>query len=161
MSPVPEHAGDLLHNEAEITKIDETFSGECTERIASVIRVTKAKRAPNEPQFRPLGAEPLPVFICGGGSKMRYYRDVVVNAEQRLRYAGITNLGTFRLLPLAQPADFIAEGLPATDYHRLAVAHGLSFPWLDMPPCKAPRELPDLPRTPPRERPDSITKDQV
>ena len=92
---------------------------------------------------------------------MNYYRDVIVGSEGRLRAAGMASLGTFRPLPLAQPADFIAEGLPAGDYHRLAVAHGLSFPWLDMPPCTAPRDIPNLPKTPGRDRPDSITKDQM
>ena len=65
----------------------------------------------------------LPVFICGGGSRMPLYGSIVghlnniseINWLQAKRYQ------------LTTPSNLIAPGMPRNDYDRLSVAYGLSF----------------------------------
>lgn len=65
----------------------------------------------------------IPMFLCGGGTRMRFYR----NLEQEIQHMpGCTWLkGVPR--PIEMPRRLIAPGLSAQEYDRLSVAFGLSF----------------------------------
>lgn len=69
----------------------------------------------------------LPLFLCGGGSRMEFYRKVV----DHLNHSGATSswLGV-ELETLTRPTRLRAEGLSDREYDRLSVAYGLSFPEL-------------------------------
>ena len=65
----------------------------------------------------------VPMFLCGGGTRMQYYRDI----EQEIsNLPGYTWLKT-EARPLEVPKSLIAPGLPQREYDRLSVAFGLSF----------------------------------
>lgn len=65
----------------------------------------------------------IPVFLCGGGMRMTYYRKL---GEELKHFQGVSWLkATAR--PLAIPNNLQAPGLIREDYDRLSVAFGLSF----------------------------------
>jgi len=64
--------------------------------------------------------KPFPVFLCGGGSRMNFYRQIVEFYTQGGRKA------RFDLKKLPQPNDFF--GFDADEeYDRLSVAYGLGY----------------------------------
>jgi hypothetical protein len=161
MSPVPASPADLLPKPSDVEGVDAIFGKRVSEGIAKLVMRTKSSRAPKEPQFRAPSPAPLPVFICGGGSKMMFYQDLIIGVEKNLHAAGVANLGTFVASPMVKPAEFVAAGMPLLDYHRLAVAHGLSFPWLDMPRVIGPTEIEDIGGATQRVHAGPITKDDM
>jgi hypothetical protein len=65
----------------------------------------------------------IPVFLCGGGMRMKFYRRL----ESELRnMPGCTWLRA-EARPLELPRSLSAPGLDRTDYDRMSVAFGLSF----------------------------------
>ena len=65
----------------------------------------------------------VPFFLCGGGSRLRFYRD----CREALRPApGFTWLSA-QMRELAIPKNLRAEGLSLRDFDRLSVAYGLSM----------------------------------
>ncbi len=63
----------------------------------------------------------LPVFLCGGGSRMSFYNDVFVAYEK------VTNAkAQFSIRHVPQPSD-LYDVEAGTDYDRLSVAYGLGF----------------------------------
>ncbi len=67
--------------------------------------------------------EGVPMFMCGGGSRMNYYREL---EPEMSRFEGCSWLKA-NPRSLEIPAKLIAPGLPSADYDRLSVAFGLSF----------------------------------
>lgn len=60
------------------------------------------------------------------------------------------------------PQAFQENGLAAKDFHRLAVAYGLSFSILDLGRVIPPSEIEDILMSPfVSEIPEMLTKDQV
>lgn len=84
-----------------------------------VIRPVYEKRVPYGSHW---GA--LPVFVCGGGSRMPLYRNIVSELNAT---TGVSWLKA-RQYSLSKPKRLIADGLSAEDYDRLSVSYGLSFP---------------------------------
>ncbi len=65
----------------------------------------------------------IPMYLCGGGSRMTFYKKLNLELEN---FPGVTWLkATSR--DLQKPDRLIAEGLMNVDYDRLSVAYGLSF----------------------------------
>jgi len=73
--------------------------------------------------------EGMPLFLCGGGSRMKYYKKL----EDDLLYH--PNASWFRFKPrrLEVPTILSAPGVIPGDFDRLSVAFGLSF--LDVGKC--------------------------
>ena len=65
----------------------------------------------------------VPMFICGGGSRMLFYR----NLEQEMQNMPNCTWLTAESRPLEKPKILMAPGLPVKEYDRLSVAFGLSF----------------------------------
>ncbi|TAK52679.1 MAG: hypothetical protein EPO27_00750 [Betaproteobacteria bacterium] len=65
----------------------------------------------------------IPVFLCGGGMRMTYYRRL---GEELKHFHGVSWLKA-DARPLAIPNNLQAPGLVREDYDRLSVAFGLSF----------------------------------
>ena len=65
----------------------------------------------------------VPMFICGGGSRMLFYR----NLEQEMQNMPNCTWLTAESRPLEKPKILVAPGLPVKEYDRLSVAFGLSF----------------------------------
>lgn len=89
--------------------------------FGQVIRPVKEKRVPTGPHWND-----LPVFICGGGSRMPLYGNIV---DELNNTTGISWFKA-RRYRLSKPKKLIANGLSEQEYDRLSVAYGLSFPAL-------------------------------
>lgn len=65
----------------------------------------------------------VPMFLCGGGKRMKFYR----NLEHEMQHMdGYTWLKA-AARPIEVPRRLVAPGLPPLEYDRLSVAFGLSF----------------------------------
>jgi hypothetical protein len=65
----------------------------------------------------------LPVFICGGGSRMPLYESIVGHLNE----ISEINWLSAKRYQLTMPSNLMAPGMPKNDYDRLSVAYGLSF----------------------------------
>jgi len=161
VSPIPEHCSDLLPSEAVLASIDELFRETAAGPIRHVVMETKKCRAPAEAQFRLERPAPIPVFICGGGSKLGLYRDLIAGTEKQLRNSGV-RMGPYRVIPLVKPEALAADTIADADYHRLAVAYGLSFHYFDLSRVTPPSHIEDQePSRKVKEVSEIVSKDQV
>ncbi|WNB75105.1 hypothetical protein [Methylomonas koyamae] len=98
--------------------IDHDFFDEYKDRVKRLLVYTRRKRVPlnNDNWIK------LPVFLCGGGSRMHFYKDIIekLNAFEP---------SWLHLIPLSlgMPSNLRADGLSTTEYDRLSVAYGLSY----------------------------------
>ncbi len=118
-SPVPDQAKlrDCFGVEqSRLRQVDSSFRAYLSQVIRNVLRLTKQNRYPTAPEWQ----EGLPVFVCGGGSACRVYRDSVTTGCQQIPVTP---------LPKGFP---LPEGLPQPDispeqFSRLSVAYGLTL----------------------------------
>ena len=64
----------------------------------------------------------IPMFLCGGGSRNRFYEGL----EKLVQHPPSFSWLSVQLLKLTFPKDLIAEGVATEDFDRLSVAYGLS-----------------------------------
>lgn len=64
----------------------------------------------------------LPLFLCGGGSRMPYYAQL---GDELRRIDGFNWMSAVRQ-PLVKPRNLLAAGVGQADFDRLSVAYGLS-----------------------------------
>lgn len=64
-----------------------------------------------------------PMFLCGGGARMKYYRAL----EAEMRHPPNCSWLLANPRPLLKPSNLIAPNLLEDDFDRLSVAYGLSF----------------------------------
>lgn len=81
----------------------------------------------------------MPVFMCGGGSEIALYKRATQKVGQD--YDFIKQLD---FLPLPKPEGLNAAFVPEEEYHRIAVAYGLSFDYDDIGRTIPPDEVPDI-----------------
>ena len=89
------------------------------------------------------------VLMCGGGSTIPVYMDAVRAAGRELAPGGKTGqrLKPFGIVPgLEYPARLDAPGLRRADFHRVAVAYGLSFSVDNIGRFSPPSEIEPEPR---------------
>jgi hypothetical protein len=123
LSQIPESVFDyILHLELICDdNIDTMFFQRYKKQINSLLSYTKRHRVPrNENNWLR-----LPVFLCGGGSRMGFYRSVIEEINQ-----WYPNWLHVELYSLNKPDNLRAPGLRELEYDRLSVAYGLSFPKL-------------------------------
>lgn len=157
--PTPDDIHEMLPSDAEVVAIDTQFSDAARGLLSDVIVTTKKRRASGEPQFQLNEPKALPVFVCGGGSQLRFYQEVIRKFDEALTKARF--VGRLDIQPLPVPPQLEVPDLPASDYHRLAVAYGLSFRHLDLPTVTAPNDIPDVETMKVREQAELISKDMV
>jgi len=122
--------------------------------IRKVVYYTKKRRDPLSSRWK----EGLPVFICGGGSILKFYHDVIRDSEKCLKGIGCKR---FKMLKLPHPERLHAKGLSPHDYHRIAVAYGLSFPIEDIGKIIPPSEVEDIIPEDKRIEVEYISKDMI
>lgn len=157
--PTPEHVHEMLPSNKEVDSIDRAFSDACRTILGRAIATTKARRAGAEVQFRQRDPAPLPVFLCGGGSLLKFYQRMVDAFDGSLRPGMVVGQFDRQLLPL--PRYLNAPGLEQVNYHRLAVAYGLSFRYLDLAGVTPPTDIPDADAATLRVAEEMISKDMV
>ena len=99
--------------------------------------------------------KPFPVFLCGGGSRMPFYREIAEFYTLGGRKA------RFDLKKLPQPTDFFGVEA-AEEYDRLSVAYGLGY-WdlgLFLPDFESP-EIPTVGDDSPKWSNGFISKDMT
>lgn len=132
-------------NAIVIEKVDEAnnaFSKDASYAIHKTIWHTRKRRDPHSPRW----AEPLPVFVCGGAREINLYQQVIQGVEGWVRRF-IPSCPGIRIIPLPKPKSFEAN-IKDSDYHRLAVAWGLSHEIFNIGNYDRPSEIDDI--EPPR-----------
>ena len=134
---------------------DVQLRGEIARVAKSVIWDTKRHRDPHAAEFK----GELPVFLCGGGSGNDIHKHAVKElTDWFARYVVGARL---RFLSLESPENLEALTDPG-DFHRLAVAAGLSHPTFDIGTLTPPSDIEDMPGPRIRNYDGAlITKDQV
>lgn len=117
ISPIPDLESYQPIDQEGLREVDAAFLARCDRLISMVVHETRTSRNP----IAYVWEEGLPVFLCGGGSRIQLYRDAVAAAERNvMRKAG------FDLLDLPVPENLEGDELGQAEYRRLAVAYGLS-----------------------------------
>ena len=106
----------------KLRKADENFSERCQQSIKKTIHDIRMKRDPNSPCWQ----NSLPVFICGGGLNVPFYQEMVLKKISTWLRGWLRNEEGLKTYTLPKPENLELEF--SDDYHRLAVAHGLSIP---------------------------------
>ncbi|MFO1465370.1 MAG: hypothetical protein U1F35_02835 [Steroidobacteraceae bacterium] len=112
---------------------DEFFTQRVLEQLGACIRQGKVDQ-----RFRAPTLAGMRCFVCGGGSRMKYYRRTP--DEINRNWAGGPSLETEEL-PL--PDRFEAPNLAAHEFDRVSVAYGLSTPSLGT--IIRPQDIPPMP----------------
>lgn len=119
--------------------VDAPFTDQCAGLVWNVVVCEKTglKGAHGAPMFREMVA-----FVCGGGRALDPYQTSVKRLAESLskHKAGWRRL---EILELPKPRELEAKGLPASEYHRISVAYGLSFPAADVGRVRPETEIPD------------------
>ena len=120
--------------------------------VAKVIIETKMNRYPLAREWE----QGLPTLLCGGGSSSEVYENVLRICESKFDQMGWQWRGLPKI-PMQKSGELEAPFLGPDDFHRLAVAHGLSHHVWDIGEVHLPGGIPDGESPPVRERPPEIT----
>ncbi|NJR48641.1 MAG: hypothetical protein HC780_02880 [Leptolyngbyaceae cyanobacterium CSU_1_3] len=84
--------------------------------------------------------KPLEILIGGGGGQIAFYEQTIISTHKdfQQKNAGIPEY-TRRSLP--SPKDLETNGISKHEFHRFAVAYGLSIPEGEQPELRLPSEM--------------------
>jgi len=102
--------------------------------LEKVLRQTKAQRYETSPAWK----EGVPFFICGGGRNIDAYKDAIKRSE-----AG----RVLEEMQMPWPDGLEPGKLLKRDFHRVSVAHGLSYSADNIGQIERKSEVPDLRRS--------------
>lgn len=109
---------------ADMEEAEDRLQNTCMSIIRRVIWTTKRCRDPNASAWK---AARLPILLIGGGCRLPFYSKALHRLDRWLK-ANVGNKGILLLeAPVPEPLS-----QQMTDYHRLAVAWGLSHRALDI-----------------------------
>lgn len=126
-----------------INAADREFAKDSSNAIHKTIWHARKKRDPNSPRW----SESLPIFVCGGARAIELYEKAIQGIEA-WAHRFIPSCQGIRVIPLPKPASLEAN-IKDEDYHRLAVAWGLSHESFNIGTYDRPSEIDDIP--PPRK----------
>lgn len=92
----------------------------CSRLVRKTIKESMFRRNPYSSAWK----NGLPVFLCGGGSQIGTYKDIIPHAEKQLSR---TAFSRFNKKQIPRPVNLETADIPPRDYHRMSVAYGLSF----------------------------------
>jgi hypothetical protein len=95
---------------------------------------TKVRRYETSPAWR----EGIPFFLCGGGRNVDAYREAIMKTKADWNLVETQ---------LPWPAGLVPGRLVREDFHRVAVAHGLSYSAVNIGEIERKSEVPDLHRS--------------
>jgi len=106
----------------------------------------------------PLRVKKFCIFIGGGGASSKWYQDAVLSMHDERQHfnAGIP---PYILGEIRKPKDLEMNGIAEKDFHRFAIAYGLSIPFGERPEqnIRLPSEFERAPR--PRAKPLAMAVD--
>lgn len=157
LAPISEDIDSYLLPEiqirAEVSQAEELLRKNCQMVIRKVIHDLRRRRAPNEDVW----LKKLPILLIGGGSKLPYFRSIVEELDAwTQQYYGNEGI-ILQEVPVPETLKINTD-----EYHRLAVAWGLSHRALDIGEIIASDRIDDI--DPPARRKwenNYISKDQV
>jgi hypothetical protein len=112
-----------LSSEREINK---EFTTECSKIINTTVKALRTRRDPNSERWK----SGLPIFLCGGGKHIDIYQKIINDLNNW--WQKHTETKGFIIKELPKPDNFNADEFDQSEYHRFAVAYGLSFPYDDI-----------------------------
>lgn len=119
--------------------IDDEFIHQLRRVVKDVVVATRQHRDPTSKHWK-VG---LPVFLCGGGSQLDVYIDAIqacsATLTETLHIAGLV------LKNIPKPEGLETPDLLAENYHRLAVAYGLSQTADDIGRVIPPSQIESIP----------------
>lgn len=146
--PVRHEFCELLNiDEKTLAEIDNPFSSEVGSHLWQAINRVKRVRYPTSRRWHEEG---VPIFLCGGGSRIDFYQQ----AARRLCET-TPRSAKCHLQPMPPPHDLDAPGLDQEMTHRLSVAYGLSFDPLDLGETIKADDVPDMQLEPGRRIEDN------
>lgn len=117
-----------------------THSAECRRMTWKTIVSLKMKRDPNSPHWKTM----LPVFLAGGASQMGAYKEAFKQVSKEV--AKNYGFGGLKIMSIEKPQPLEGD-IRDDEYHRLAVAWGLSYPSVDIGEVTRPEEIEDVVKT--------------
>lgn len=111
--------------EKALDSAETEFFRSCAAQVYGVVRQLRTSMDPRSDRWNSY----LPVFLCGGGSTMPQYQAIAEGLSSWLR----SNVGNCqaKLLELPYPAQ-LQGNIKSNEYHRFAVACGLSYRSFDI-----------------------------
>ena len=97
--------------------------------------------------------KPLEILIGGGGGQINFYTQAIKDTYSDFQHqnAGIPE---YEVRSLPMPKDLETNGINPSEFHRFAVAYGLSIPLGEQPEIRLPSEMErDKPATAKKEDP--------
>jgi hypothetical protein len=152
---VPEKLDPYCPKPSDFPNFDEDFMGVAVKTLTGVVAKTKKNRDPNAEAWD----NGLPLFLCGGGSNMRFYKESFISNARGI--LGALVWSGFQRKEIPKPDALQAESLRAGEFHRLSVAYGLSYPVDDIGRIVPAREIEDIPIQRSGKVFELITKDMV
>lgn len=108
----------------------------CQTMIAGVVMHTRKSRYPDSPHWK----SGVRLFVCGGGRDLPYYSDRIAAVATQIKAAGVAGFSRFEV---PKPRNLEAS-VSDTQYHRLAVAWGLSFDAINIGTIDVPSNIGDV-----------------
>ena len=148
----PNETLKTAYNEAE-----SMFAKNCQMLLHGMFMDLKRDRDPSSPRW----SEAFPIFICGGASAMQTYQNILDSIHEWLPTYIPSSKG-IQKIRLPKPESLQAE-INNEDYHRLAVAWGLSHQSFNIGTYKRPSEIEDCEPPPIRNNIEDkfVSKDMV
>ena len=150
---------ESFHWFIEEGKTQSGFIQQCERTLRSIVWHTKRVRDPNADTWKP--GNDVPVLLAGGRAANHLHRDVVAFLGPWLRQ--YVNNDGIRLLDIPVPSG-LNRPEPLSDFGRMLVAWGLSYPPSDIGQIVAMRDIEDIPAAPVTNSGFSdryISKDQI
>ncbi|OEU65975.1 MAG: hypothetical protein BA863_02585 [Desulfovibrio sp. S3730MH75] len=141
ISPLPrfdQYLPSLNENDKQVfSEANKNFLCKCSRLIRRVVGTTKKRRNPLASEW----GNGLPIFLCGGGSQVELYKNMIKDVEDKLKQTGF---GGFNIKILPRPDNLDAYDIPPSDYHRIAVSYGLSHSEIDLGKIIPQRDMDDF-----------------
>lgn len=123
-----------------VDRANKAFAKKSSNAVHKTIWHTRKKRDPNSSRW----SEHLPIFLCGGAKAIDLYEQEIQGIKAWIHRFIPSCLGV-RVIPLPKPTSLEAN-ITDADYHRLAVAWGLSHESFNIGTYDRPSEIDDVPR---------------
>jgi hypothetical protein len=122
-------------SQGKLQPLQEYFVDQVHISLERLLRKTKARRYETSPAWK----EGVPFFLCGGGRNVDVYREAIRRVKaDRLLFE----------MQLPWPDSLVPGKLARQDFHRVSVAHGLSYSADNIGQIERRSEVPDLHRSP-------------
>ena len=129
---MPQFEAKFALSKGKLDPVQQHFVSKIDASVNKVLSKTKLRRYAHSPAWR----DGVPFFLCGGGNNVDAYRDAITKVRGRYKLVE---------MKFPTPGGLVAGRLAREDFHRISVAHGLSYSPLNLGEVEGRSEVPDLP----------------